>query len=194
MTSLADVARWIVRLDAAAWMRKELTVRPINLKVTDSRKSLPDKIVLAMAKLLGTGLRRSFLSWKCVIADRTSLRLKARKVVHRMRYGIAYKAIASLKLNSKLKQAARAKAETRRRLEEVSAARISANVAVGGGSRRFVGRRHPHYIPGDHHGDLDEGHEGAQFQNASASELYRAGAAPSSRTPHAFEQDADVSR
>ena len=42
--------RWVVRLDAAAWNRQELTVKPLNLRVTDPLKSLPDKVVLAISK------------------------------------------------------------------------------------------------------------------------------------------------
>ena len=46
--------RWVVRLDAAEWRQKELTVRPVNLRVTDPARSLGSKVVLAMTKLMGT--------------------------------------------------------------------------------------------------------------------------------------------
>lgn len=112
--------------------------------MTNPRKLLPDKIVLAMSKFVGSSIRRGFVSWRTVIADRKALWLKALKLTRRacyhMKYGAAFKAMASLKLNAKLKQAARAQRETRRHDQEASAARIRADVAPGGGSRHFAGR------------------------------------------------------
>ena len=46
--------RWVVRLDAAEWQQKELTVHPVNLRVTDSARSLGSKVFLAITKLVGT--------------------------------------------------------------------------------------------------------------------------------------------
>ena len=45
-------ARWLVRLDAAVWQSRELTVRAVNLKKSHPRLSLPDKVVLAMSRLM----------------------------------------------------------------------------------------------------------------------------------------------
>ena len=93
--------------------------------MTNPRKLLPDKIVLAMSKFVGSSIRRGFVSWRTVIADRKALWLKALKLTRRacyhMKYGAAFKAMASLKLNAKLKQAARAQRETRRHDQEASA-------------------------------------------------------------------------
>ena len=36
--------RWVVRLEAAVWMQKELVVKPLNLVATQPHKSLPDKV------------------------------------------------------------------------------------------------------------------------------------------------------
>ena len=111
--------------------------------MTDPRKVLPDKIVLAMSKFVGSSMQRGFLRWKSVITDRKALRLKALKLTSRacyhMKYCAAFKAMASLKLNAKLKQAARAQRETRGHDQEASSARIISDVAPGGG-RHFTGR------------------------------------------------------
>ena len=193
-------ARWLVRLDAAVWKSRELTVRAVNLKMSHPRLSLPDKVVLAMSRLMDVGLKRGFLGWKVALMDRQVLRSKGLQLIHRLSNRAAHKALASLRFNAKAKQQARARrAEKERqhkerdRLEE-TIADIAAQAAADGPSRRFVGRRHHHYFPGDHHGHREEGHNGGQFQNASASDIFRAPTAPTSRTPMAFEADATMNK
>ena len=193
-------ARWLVRLDAAVWKSRELTVRAVNLKKSHPRLSLPDKVVLAMSRLMDVGLKRGFLGWKVALMDRQVLRSKGLQLIHRLSNRAAHKALASLRFNAKAKQQARARrAEKERqhkerdRLEE-TIADIAAQAAADGPSRRFVGRRHHHYFPGDHHGHREEGHNGGQFQNASASDIFRAPTAPTSRTPMAFEADATMNK
>ena len=193
-----------MRLEAEEWKQKELVVRAGNLKEANRREkqrySVPDKIVLAMTRQLGavdmatsTGLKKGFLIWKCALQDRRIHRRKVHQVIHRITNGAMYKAFASLRLNMKLKKEARAKRLQGQRLEETQQ-RLAASALQEGPSRRFAGRRHPDYYPGDHHGLSHEGRDGGQFQNSSRSDLYRASTAPSSRTPHAFGADATVER
>jgi hypothetical protein len=176
--------------------------------VTDPRKVLPDKIVLAMSKSVGSSMRRGFLRWKSVIADRKALRLKALKLTRRacyhMKYGAAFKAMASFKLNAKLKQAARAQRETRGQDQEASAARTRADVAPGGG-RHFAGRE------GDRERVREGGMEGgggrgrwnphyestfslnqfAAAPSASAPQGSERGATSASTVPHAFSSSGE---
>ena len=74
-------ARWLVRLDAVVWKSRELTVRAVNLKMSHPRLSLPDKVVLAMSRLMDVGLKRGFLGWKVALMDRQVLRSKSATVM-----------------------------------------------------------------------------------------------------------------
>ena len=194
--------KWTVRLDAHVWKLKELNVKTNNLRETDPLRQLPDKIVLQMSKLMGVGLKRGFLTWKCIIEERKQLRIKAQKVINRILNLHKVKALNSLKLYAQGKKAARAEARRQRAATGSCESRTcshtsnisSSSAGSEGPSQRFIGRKNPKQFPSDH-GRPDfvdfvaESHHGAEFHNSSASDLYRAPVEPSSRTPHAFEAD-----
>ena len=129
------------------------------------------------------------MGWKCAIDDKKNLRHKASKLMYRMMNAAAVKGFASLKLHVCLKKAARARRHEEAQLQASSAS----SAADGTPSRRFVGRRHHDYQPGDHVAGWRE-EAGAHYQNASLSSLYHVSGDPSSRTGHAVEADSSFQR